>query len=251
MSANTVTGTIWPRKVDIKIIILSITRSRVVSDITKAGGTALFIKMDVTKAADWKTAVDGAVSRFGKIDILVNNAGWTYRRKESLDVTESEYDRKQTIKNTNTRRDTNPEGLFDINVKGIYHSINATVPLFLAQKSGNIINVSSCVTSKPVSGLLYYNATKGAVDLITRGLATEYSSRGIRVNGVSPSMGNTGLAADFVGQEFTPDVAKLKATEALLNRLCTPTDIAKACLYFATPYFNDFQTYAFPLIESL
>ena len=142
-------------------------------------------------------------------------------------------------------------GVFDINVKGIFHSINATVPHFLAQKSGNIINISSCVTSKPVEGLLYYNATKGAVDLLTRGLANEYSSRGIRVNGLSPSMGNTGLAADFVGQEFTADVAKSKATEALLNRLCTPMDIAKACLYFATPYFNDFQTYVSSFLNLL
>jgi 3-oxoacyl-[acyl-carrier protein] reductase len=132
--------------------------------------------------------------------------------------------------------------VFDINVKGIYHSINATIPLFLKQGSGNIINVSSCVTSKPVDGLLYYSATKGAVDIITRGLANEYSSRGIRVNGVSPSLGATSLAADFVGEDFTADIAKAKATETPLNRLCTPLDIAKACLYFATPWFNDFQT---------
>lgn len=66
------------------------------SDITKAGYTAIFVKTNVTIATDWKAAVDKALAHLGKIDILVNNAGWTYRRKESLEVTESEYDRKWT-----------------------------------------------------------------------------------------------------------------------------------------------------------
>lgn len=132
--------------------------------------------------------------------------------------------------------------VFEINVKGIYHSVNAIMPEFLAQGSGSMINVSSCVTSKPVDGLLYYNASKGAVDLLTRGLASEYSSRGIRVNGVSPSQGDTKLAADFVGEDFTNDVKARKARETPMNRLCTAQDIARACLYFASPYFNSFHT---------
>lgn len=65
------------------------------TNITKAGHTAIFVKADVTKVVDWQAAVDRALARFGRIDILVNNAGWTYRRKDSLDVTEAEYDRKE------------------------------------------------------------------------------------------------------------------------------------------------------------
>lgn len=67
------------------------------SDIRQAGHTAVFVKTNVTSAADWKDVVDKAMAQFGKIDILVNNAGWTYRRKESLEVTESEYDREMHI----------------------------------------------------------------------------------------------------------------------------------------------------------
>lgn len=119
------------------------------------------------------------------------------------------------------------------------------MPHFIKQGSGSIINISSCLTSKPTSGLLYYSATKGAVDLLTRGLAAEYSSRGIRVNGISPSLGNTALVSEFVGEEFTKDMAKAHAIEAPVQRMVTPKDIAKGCLYFATPYFNDFQTYVF------
>jgi 3-oxoacyl-[acyl-carrier protein] reductase len=134
-------------------------------------------------------------------------------------------------------------GIFDINVKSIYHSVNATLPHFLKQGSGSIINICSCITSKPTVGLLYYSATKGAVDLLTRGLAAEYSSRGIRVNGISPSLGNTSLVSAFVGEEFTHDMARAQDKEAPLQRMVTPKDIAKACLYYASPFFNDFQTY--------
>jgi 3-oxoacyl-[acyl-carrier protein] reductase len=69
----------------------------VASDIRQAGHTAVFVKTNVTSAADWKDAVDKAMAQFDKIDILVNNAGWTYRRKESLEVTEYEYDREMHI----------------------------------------------------------------------------------------------------------------------------------------------------------
>ncbi|KAL7756834.1 hypothetical protein ACKLNR_013827 [Fusarium oxysporum f. sp. zingiberi] len=211
-----------------EVLILDINDTggeRVANEIKHSGNTAIFVKTDVTKAADWTAAVDQAISQFGKVDILVNNAGWTYRRKDSLDVAEAEYDR-----------------IFDINVKSIYHSVNATVPHFLKQGSGSIINISSCVTSKPTPGLLYYNATKGAVDLLTRGLAAEYSSRGIRVNGISPSLGNTALVSEFVGGEFTSDLLSQHNKEPPIERMVTPKDIAKGCLYYASPFFNDFQT---------
>lgn len=81
------------------------------------------------------------------------------------------------------------------------------------------------------------------MDLLTRGLAAEYSHRGIRVNGISPSLGNTALVHEFVGEEFTKEKADAHAFEAPVHRMVTPRDIAKGCLYFATPYFNDFQTY--------
>ena len=72
------------------VVVLSVT-----NDINAAGYTAIFVRTDVTKAADWHAAVNHAISHFGKIDVLVNNAGWTYRLKESLSVTETEYDRER------------------------------------------------------------------------------------------------------------------------------------------------------------
>lgn len=72
-----------------------LTCGRVATNIIEAGQTAIFVRADVTKAVDWQAAMDKALAIFGTIDILVNNAGWTYRRKDSLDVTEAEYDRKE------------------------------------------------------------------------------------------------------------------------------------------------------------
>lgn len=133
-------------------------------------------------------------------------------------------------------------GVFDINVKSIYHSVNAVIPQMIKQKSGSIINISSCITCKPTVGLLYYAATKGAVDIITRGLAAEYSHHGIRVNAVCPSLGQTAMVADFVGESFTEDMAKSQAKEMPVGRMVTPRDIAKGCLFYATPFFHEFQT---------
>ncbi len=132
-------------------------------------------------------------------------------------------------------------GVFDINVKSIYHATNIILPHFLEKKAGNIINISSCITEDPTPGLTWYGASKGAVDMITRHLAVEYSSQGVRVNSVSPSIGNTSLFNDFVAND-APSEQIIKSLYAPLGRLCSPLDVAKGALYFASDYFNDFQT---------
>ncbi|KAM0554880.1 hypothetical protein ACHAPJ_006615 [Fusarium lateritium] len=211
-----------------KVVILDINQpggERVTADIQKAGHNALFIKTDVTKAENWNSAVEMAIAEYGKIDVLVNNAGWTYRNKDTLSVPESEYNR-----------------IFDINVKSIFHSVNATMPHFLKQGSGSIINIGSCVVMNPSVGLAYYNATKGAVDMLTRSLAAEFSPKGVRVNGILPSLGNTALVQEFLGKDLTGDIVQDKSRASKLGRMVTPRDIAKGCLFFASPFFNEFQT---------
>lgn len=132
-------------------------------------------------------------------------------------------------------------GVFDINVKSIFHATNVIMPHFLKKKSGNIINISSCITENPTTGLTWYGASKGAVDMVTRHLAAEYSPFGIRVNSVSPSIGNTALFKDFIAND-EPDAETFSSLYPPLGRLCTPLDIAKGTLYLATSYFNEFQT---------
>ena len=78
--------------------------------------------------------------------------------------------------------------------------------------------------------------------MITRHLAAEYSSRGIRVNAVAPSISNTPLMREFLGEQPVQTNLEAAAKEVPVGRLCTPLDIAKAALYFASSYFNDFQS---------
>jgi 3-oxoacyl-[acyl-carrier protein] reductase len=89
---------------------------------------------------------------------------------------------------------------------------------------------------------MWYGATKAAVDMITRHLATEFSPKGIRSNAVLPSISETPLMKEFMGQAPTAENKASLASDVPLSRLCTPLDIAKAVLYFASDYFNDYQT---------
>lgn len=90
--------------------------------------------------------VDTAVSKFGGLDILVNNAGTSYRNKPTLDVTEAEFDRVMLV-----------------NVKSIYYSVGVAIPAMRARGGGAIINIASIGAMRPRPGLVWYNASKGAV----------------------------------------------------------------------------------------
>lgn len=103
--------------------------------------------MDVTKSSDWKSAIETAIQKWGKVDILVNNAGTSYRNKPTLEVTEEDF-----------------EKVFDVNVKGVYLGCNAFVPQAIERKEGGvIINIASVGATRPRPGLVWYNASKGAV----------------------------------------------------------------------------------------
>ncbi|MFG3757066.1 SDR family NAD(P)-dependent oxidoreductase, partial [Klebsiella pneumoniae] len=117
------------------------------------------------RKADIERAVQQAVSSFGKLDIVVNNAGWTFRNKPLLEVTEDEFDK-----------------VFAINVKSIYLMTNAAVPVMRQQKSGRIINIGSTAGVRPRPGLTWYNATKGAVNLLSKSMALDLAPDNIRVN---------------------------------------------------------------------
>lgn len=102
--------------------------------------------MDVTNEAHWKSAIETCVQKWGRVDIVVNNAGTTYRNKPTLEVTEKEFDL-----------------VFNVNVKSIYLSVLATVPQMKKNGGGSIINISSTGSLRPRPGLVWYNASKGAV----------------------------------------------------------------------------------------
>jgi 3-oxoacyl-[acyl-carrier protein] reductase len=181
------------------------------------GDTATAIAADVTAERDVRSAVDSTVAQHGRLDIVVNNAGWTHRNQPMLDVSEAEYDR-----------------VFAVNVKSIFHMTRAVVPAMRQQGGGTIINIGSTAGIRPRPGLTWYNASKGAVNLMSRSMAVELAPDKIRVNCVAPVIGETGLLSAFMGGEDTPEIrAKFIATIPL-GRMSRPDDVANACLYLAS-----------------
>ena len=181
------------------------------------GPAALAVRGDVTSRADVEASVAAAIAHGGKLDIVVNNAGWTHRNKPLLDVTEEEFDKA-----------------YAINVKSIYHMIHTVVPIMTAQGGGVVVNVGSTAGIRPRPGLTWYNATKGAVNLATRSLAVELAPQKIRVNGVAPVMGATGLLESFMGVPDTPENRARFIATIPLGRLSEPRDVANACLYLSS-----------------
>ncbi|MEW6255771.1 MAG: glucose 1-dehydrogenase [Pseudomonadota bacterium] len=181
------------------------------------GPAALAVRGDVTSRADVEACVAAAIHQGGKLDIVVNNAGWTHRNKPLLEVTEEEFDKA-----------------YAINVKSIYHMIHTVVPIMTAQGGGVVVNVGSTAGIRPRPGLTWYNATKGAVNLATRSLAVELAPQKIRVNGVAPVMGATGLLESFMGVPDTPENRTRFIATIPLGRLSEPKDVANACLYLSS-----------------
>ncbi|MBE0623323.1 MAG: SDR family oxidoreductase [Burkholderiales bacterium] len=191
---------------------------RVAEEIRKAGGTAQFVKADVTRGADWAALVATTQAKFGRLDIVVNNAGWTHRNKPFMDVTEEEYDH-----------------VYATNVKSIYLSALHALPVFRAQGGGCFVNVASTAGVRPRPGLTVYNSSKGAVILLSKSMAAEFGPDQIRVNCVNPVFcPDTGLSAEFAGGQITTEVrAKFSATVPM-GRLSTVRDIANATLFLAS-----------------
>lgn len=190
--------------------------TRVVSEITGAGGTASFFKADVTSASEVQALIDHAVTKHGGLDILVNNAGVAHKRKSMLEVDEDELDR-----------------ILAVNVKGLFHTANAAIPVMRTVGSGAIVNIASTAAVRPRPGLTWYNASKGAVTTLTKSMAVELAEDNIRVNAVNPVAGETPLLPTFLGED-TPENREAFRKTVPLGRFSTPDDVANAVLFLAS-----------------
>ena len=159
-------------------------------------------------------AVRQAFARIGDVDILICNAGICPSGLMSQ-LPEDQFDRA-----------------FAVNVKGIYHCVNAAMPSFLQKHAGCIINVSSMWGVTGASCEAVYSATKGAVIALTKALAKELGPSGIRVNAVAPGVILTDMCANV-----DPEILEEMAQEAPLGRNGTPMDVAKAMAYLADAEF--------------
>lgn len=181
------------------------------------GEAAIAVACDVSKRADVDAAVAATLARFGRIDIAVNNAGFTHRNQPLLDVDEATFDR-----------------VFEVNVKSIFHMVHAVVPLMRRQKGGVILNVGSTAGMRPRPGLTWYNASKGAVNLMSKSLAVELAPDNIRVNAICPVMGATGMLEAFMGMPDTPENRRKFIATIPMGRLSEPRDIARAAVFLAS-----------------
>lgn len=199
------------------VVVLDLNGEGAARVAAEAGNGALAVAGDVTRQADVETAVGKAIEASGRLDIVVNNAGWTFRNKPMLEVTEAEFDK-----------------VFAINVKSIYLMTNAVVPIMRRQNEGRIINIGSTAGARPRPGLTWYNATKGAVNLLSKSMAVELAPDGIRVNCIAPVIGETALLESFMGVPDTPENRAKFVGTIPLGRMSKPSDIASACVYLGS-----------------
>jgi NAD(P)-dependent dehydrogenase (short-subunit alcohol dehydrogenase family) len=189
----------------------------VVERIQRKGGEAIFIRADVSVAGDCQRAVDETVRAFGRVDILFNNAGVFYAQT-ALECSEREWDEQ-----------------IDVNLKGTFLMSKCALPTMIAQKRGVIINNSSGWGIVGGDHAVAYCASKGGVVLMTKAMAIDHGSQGIRVNCVCPGDVATPMLpadANMRGLKWEDYIAGC-ATRPL-GRVGTVEEIATAVLFLAT-----------------
>lgn len=186
----------------------------VVGEIERAGGNAAFFHADVAQEKEVKAAVDFAVATYGRLDVAYNNAG--IEAAGPLEqMTEAEYRRT-----------------FDINVWGTMNAMRYEIPAMLQNGRGAIVNTSSVVGRLALPGMSLYTATKHAIEGMTKSVALEYASKGIRVNAVAPGSIVTEMIDRLVGPN-EKDRAGLISFHPI-GRLGEPKEVAAAVVFLAS-----------------
>jgi 3-oxoacyl-[acyl-carrier protein] reductase len=185
---------------------------KVVAAITAAGGKAVAVGGDVSKAAEAEGIVAAAIKNYGRLDILVNNSG-VYEFAPIEAVTEAQFHK-----------------IFNINVLGLILTTQAAVKHL--GEGGSIINIGSVVSRITPPNSSVYTGTKGAVDAITGVLARELGPKKIRVNALNPGMVETEGAhsAGFIGSDFETGTI----SQTPLGRIGQPVDIASVAVFLAS-----------------
>ena len=185
-------------------------RTRIVA----AGGSALIVQADVTRAGEVQSLVEQTVTEFGPIDILVNNAGSLVERLKILELTEERWDE-----------------VIDLNLKSAFLCCRAVAGSMMERKTGAIINVSSIAgRNGGALGSIHYSAAKGGLITFTKGLAKEMAPFGVRVNAVSPGVVDTPYHEQF----SSPEMMKTYAGMIPMGRVGTPAEVGKVICFLAS-----------------
>ncbi|HBB87708.1 MAG TPA: hypothetical protein DC047_08850 [Blastocatellia bacterium] len=184
------------------------------AQITGAGGSAIVVQADVTRAGEVQSLVEQTVNQFGPIDILVNNAGSLVERLKILELTEERWDE-----------------VIDLNLKSAFLCCQAVAGSMMARQTGAIVNVASIAgRNGGALGSIHYSTAKGGVITFTKGLAKELGPFGVRVNAVSPGVIDTPYHEQF----SSPEMMKTYAGMIPLGRIGTPSEVAKVICFLAS-----------------
>ena len=182
------------------------------SELRESGSDVMYVGLDVTDEEQWADAVHQMMTVYGRLDILVNNAGILEHGLVEETSAES-WDRTM-----------------DVNSRGVFLGTRAVIPAMRASGGGSIVNISS------VAGLIggfmtAYNASKGAVRLLTKSTAVQYAAENIRVNSVHPGPTETDMLDVFFREEGAREA---RAADTPIPRLGKPEDIAYGVLFLAS-----------------
>ena len=187
---------------------------RVAAEIGEEGGQAIFVALDVTSESQWQEAISATLSEFGRLDILVNNAGIGGGGNVEQ-TTEAEWDRTM-----------------DINAKGVFLGTKSAIPAMRHSGGGSIINISSQLGIVGVDNSSpQYQASKGAVRLLTKSTAIQYAGEGIRANSVHPGPIVTPMTEAGRADQDRYDVT---VSRIPLGRYGEPNDVAYGVLFLAS-----------------
>lgn len=181
----------------------------------EAGGRALAVRCDVSRAEDVRAALDKVVETFGRLDFAFNNAGVEQPVTPAADVTEEDWDR-----------------LMDIDLRGVFLCMKYEIPLMLRQGGGAIVNTGSGAAVKGIAGQAAYCAAKFGMIGLTKAAALDYANSNIRVNAVCPGYVDTAMMQRFTGG--TPEGRQNVVDNVPAGRPASPEEIAAAVVWLCS-----------------
>jgi len=173
------------------------------------------LKLDARSTASVEALAKQIAAEYGALDVLVNCAGYVHHGSV-LECSEQDWDFS-----------------FDLNVKSMHRTIKAFLPAMLAGGGGSIVNISSCAALRPPANRYVYSASKAAVSLLTRAIALDFITRGIRCNSICPGTVETPSMLDRAAA-VGPQGKEMFVARQKMGRLGTADEIAAMAVYLAS-----------------